>query len=96
MPEVVSLFTQNNDRTETKRIQKRIFDSYEADFSKHAPNEIVPRIRMVWQSVPSQLASEKYRPKSAIRASLANYKEETGMTNIPLYGIEYITDTNQK
>lgn len=32
--------------------------SYEGDFSKHAPNETVPRIRMVWQSIPSQLAKE--------------------------------------
>jgi len=243
MPEVVFLFTQNNDLNETKHIQKRILNSYEADFSKHAPNEIVPRIRMVWQSIPMQLAREnkkfiygslregarakdfelaiqwlldaglliklnrvskpelplaafqdfstfklymhdigllsaisgldaqslisgnnlflqfkgalteqfvmqqlyqiqtdylgywtnerstyevdfiiqahgeiiplevkaeenlksksfsffreKYKPKTAIRASLANYKEELGMTNIPLYSIEYITDSKQ-
>ena len=34
------------------------FDRYEADFSKHAPLEVVPRIRMVWQSIPSQLSKE--------------------------------------
>lgn len=33
-------------------------DAYEQDFSKHAPNEVVPRIRMLWNSIPSQLARE--------------------------------------
>ena len=41
-----------------RRFQNRILNSYEGDFSKHAPNETVPRIRMVWQSIPSQLAKE--------------------------------------
>ncbi len=31
---------------------------YEEDFSKHAPKEVVPRIMMVWNSIPSQLAKE--------------------------------------
>jgi len=32
--------------------------AYEQDFSKHAPNETVPRIRMLWNSIPSQLVKE--------------------------------------
>jgi len=32
--------------------------AYEQDFSKHAPNDTVPRIRMLWTSIPSQLAKE--------------------------------------
>jgi hypothetical protein len=32
--------------------------AYEQDFSKHAPNETVPRIRMLWDSIPSQLSKE--------------------------------------
>ena len=40
------------------QIQKRILSAYEQDFSKHAPNEIVPRIRMLWNSIPAQLARE--------------------------------------
>ena len=39
-------------------IQKRILLAYEQDFSKHAPIEIVPKIRMLWNSIPSQLAKE--------------------------------------
>ncbi|QGY45904.1 AAA family ATPase [Maribellus comscasis] len=58
MPEVVSAFVQTRDWQLVRRIQSRILNSYEGDFSKHAPNETVPRIRMVWQSIPSQLAKE--------------------------------------
>ncbi len=58
MPEVVDAFIQTRDWQLVRRIQNRILNSYEGDFSKHAPNEVVPRIRMVWQSIPSQLAKE--------------------------------------
>lgn len=58
MPEVVDIFAQTRDWQLVRRIQNRILNSYEGDFSKHAPNDVVPRIRMVWQSIPSQLAKE--------------------------------------
>lgn len=58
MPEAVLHFTENKDFNEVRNIQQRILNAYEQDFSKHAPNEIVPRIRMVWNSIPSQLAKE--------------------------------------
>ena len=58
MPEVVSHFVENQDFNEVREVQARILAAYEQDFSKHAPNEIVPRIRMVWNSIPSQLAKE--------------------------------------
>jgi hypothetical protein len=58
MPEVVDAFAQTRDWQLVRRIQNRILNSYEGDFSKHAPKETVPRIRMVWQSIPSQLAKE--------------------------------------
>lgn len=58
MPEAVQSFAENQDFTEVREIQKRILAAYEQDFSKHAPNEIVPRLRMLWNSIPSQLAKE--------------------------------------
>ena len=58
MPEAVSSFIKRNDFNEVRNIQKGILASYEQDFSKHAPNEIVPRIRMLWNSIPAQLAKE--------------------------------------
>jgi hypothetical protein len=58
MPEAVSIYLENRDFTEVRNIQKRILTAYEQDFSKHAPNQIVPRIRMLWNSIPAQLAKE--------------------------------------
>ena len=58
MPEVVASFVQQEDYGEARRIQMRLVEAYEQDFSKHAPNETVPRIRMLWNSVPAQLAKE--------------------------------------
>ena len=58
MPEVVQAFADNQDFNEVREIQQRILAAYEQDFSKHAPNETVPRIRMLWNSIPAQLAKE--------------------------------------
>jgi len=59
MPEVVQAFSDNRDFNEVRKIQQHILATYEQDFSKHAPTSIVPRIRMLWNSIPSQLTKEK-------------------------------------
>lgn len=57
-PEAVNHYSQQEDMTALRNIQKQILAAYEQDFSKHAPNQIVPRIRMLWNSIPAQLAKE--------------------------------------
>ncbi len=61
MPEVVQNYLDEQDFFLAREVQQRILDAYEQDFSKHAPIETVARIRMVWQSIPSQLAKENRR-----------------------------------
>ncbi len=58
MPEAVQSFVSDKDFNEVRNIQKQILAAYEQDFSKHAPNAMVPKIRMLWNSIPSQLAKE--------------------------------------
>ena len=58
MPEAVYSFVNENDFSKVREIQLRLLDAYEQDFSKHAPNELVPRIRMLWKSLPAQFAKE--------------------------------------
>lgn len=58
MPEAVFSFAEDKDFSKVREIQRNIMTAYEQDFSKHAPNEIVPKIRMIWNSIPSQLAKE--------------------------------------
>lgn len=58
MPEAVLSFSDNRDLGEVREIQNTILNAYEQDFSKHAPTTIVPKLRMVWNSLSSQLAKE--------------------------------------
>lgn len=58
MPAVVASFIEDSDYAKARQLQKEILMAYEQDFSKHAPNEAVPRIRMLWSSTPAQLAKE--------------------------------------
>ena len=58
MPEVVANYIEYNNLKAVRSIQEKIIMGYENDFAKHAPNEIVPKIKMVWLSLISQLAKE--------------------------------------
>lgn len=58
MPEVVQTYIDTKDFIQVRENQRNIIYAYQADFSKHAPYEIVPRIQMVWESIPAQLAKE--------------------------------------
>lgn len=58
MPAVVCAFAADGDIERVRTLQNGILESYERDFSKHAPAIEVPRIRMVWQSIPAQLSKE--------------------------------------
>lgn len=58
MPESVLVWTEDKDPREVDNVLSGIVSSYESDFGKHAPAEDVPKIRYIWQSLPSQLARE--------------------------------------
>lgn len=57
MPEVVRDWCSKQDVFNVRRLQQSIIESYAYDISKHAGAE-AERIRMVWNSIPSQLAKE--------------------------------------
>lgn len=58
MPAVVDAFRQHKDYQEVRQIQNDIVRQYEGDFGKHVDAKTLPRIRMVWDSIPMQLAKE--------------------------------------
>lgn len=58
MPEAVQTFADTRDPGQVREVQARLLVAYEQDLSKHAPIETIPRIRMLWESVPGQLARE--------------------------------------
>lgn len=58
MPGAINAFLPNYDLKHVRRIQRELLRSYDRDFSKHAPTDVIPRIQMIWDSIPSQLARE--------------------------------------
>lgn len=58
MPGVVEEFRMHKDYNEVRQIQSDIVRQYEGDFGKHIDAKTLPRIRMVWDSIPIQLAKE--------------------------------------
>lgn len=58
MPEVVKAYVEKRSLADIRKMQRQILFDYQRDFSKHAPANEVPRINMVWNSIPAQLAKE--------------------------------------
>ena len=58
MPAVVDAFRMHKDYAEVRQIQRDIVRQYEGDFGKHIDSHTLPRIRLVWDSIPMQLAKE--------------------------------------
>lgn len=58
MPEVVRTFAETNDLARCRELQLQILNAYDSDFGKHAPGRILERMRLVWRSLPGQLAHE--------------------------------------
>lgn len=58
MPEVVGYFAEHKNYSEVRRLQTEILGQYENDFGKHTDGTNLARIRMVWNSIPMQLAKE--------------------------------------
>lgn len=58
MPEAVQNFVLNKDYNKVREIQKNLLNYYQQDFSKHAEISLVPRLNLVWNSIPMQLAKE--------------------------------------
>ena len=58
MPEAVEHFARTGNTKETREIQGDIARSYIMDFAKHAPASEIPKLTMVWDSIPKHLAKE--------------------------------------
>ena len=85
MPDVVRNYIASQNLEEVRTIQKRILSDYRNDFSKHVPIEYLPKVNMVWDSVPSQLARENKKfIYSAIRKGARAKDFETA--------IQWLTD----
>jgi len=97
MPEVVKNFIEDEDYNKVRTIQQNILTSYEQDFSKHAPSEIIPRIRMIWNSVISQLAKENKKFIYGLIKEGARAKDfELALSWLEDYGLIYKIQRTKK
>ena len=58
MPEAVSVYCEEHDFAVVRKVQREILLAYDKDFAKHAPPALLPKIRLLWNSIPRQLAKE--------------------------------------
>jgi uncharacterized protein len=88
MPEAVNYYSKTGDILGIRKIQDEIINSYVLDFAKHAPTQDIPRLTLIWDSIPSQLGKENKRfiftaLKKTARAreyeSALNWLEDTGL-----------------
>lgn len=90
MPEVVQNFVNNGDFNQVRTIQKRILSAYERDFSKHIPANTVEKARMLWNSIPTQLAKENKKfIYNAIKKGARAKEFETALTWLRNNGLIY-------
>ncbi len=75
MPSAVNKYIETKDYKKVRKVQLKLLQAYEEDFSKHAPTEIVPRLKMLWNSIPAQLAKENKKFIYALIKEGARAKE---------------------
>jgi len=61
MPGVVSEYVKSGNYDSAREVQNEIIRTYEQDFSKHMPPETAVRAKMMWNSIPAQLAKENHK-----------------------------------
>lgn len=90
MPEAVAGYIKGRGLGAVRKIQKDILAGYRKDFSKHAPKKEVPRIEMVWDSLPSHLAKENKKfIYSAVRKGGRSKDFEVAITWLKDAGLIY-------
>ena len=61
MPEVIGSWINNHDIVAVETIQSEILSDYEKDFVKYAPVSEFPKLTLIWNAIPAQLAKENQK-----------------------------------
>jgi predicted AAA+ superfamily ATPase len=59
MPEAVKTYAETRDSAAVRTVQETILSSYKDDFANHITPADIPKVRMLWDSIPVHLAKEK-------------------------------------
>lgn len=88
MPEAVDHFIKTKNHQDVRDIHQEIINSYVLDFAKHAPPVDIPKLSLIWNSIPGHLAKENKKfVFSAVRKgarareyeSALNWLKDTGL-----------------
>ena len=91
MPEAVKNFAETGNARVTREIQEEIIKSYVLDFAKHAPVTDIPKLTLIWDSIPKHLARENKKfvfsaVKKGVRAreyeNAIKWLEDTGLIHL--------------
>jgi predicted AAA+ superfamily ATPase len=97
MPEAVLTYSINQNLQEVRSIQESILQAYEQDFSKHAPPEIIPRIRMIWNGLVGQLSKENKKFVYGLIREGARAKDfEMAINWLSDYGLIHLVHRTKK
>ena len=97
MPEAVLTYSINQNLQEVRSIQESILQAYEQDFSKHAPLEIIPRIRMIWNGLVGQLSKENKKFVYGLIREGARAKDfEMAINWLSDYGLIHLVHRTKK
>lgn len=90
MPEAVKTYIEQRDYAAVRKVQNAILTSYEKDFSKHPPKELIPRMTLLWNSIPAQLAKENKKfVYSAVKSGARAREYEAAITWLCNAGLVY-------
>ena len=90
MPEAVASFIEFHDFQQVRQIQNQLLSDYSDDFEKHASKSTAAKIRMIWDSVPNQLAKENKKfMYSEVKESLRSRDLEDAMQWLLAAGMIY-------
>ena len=90
MPEAVEVWLTTNSISEIDNTQQNILNLFELDFAKYAPAHETPKLSMVWNSIPTQLAKENGKFVYGLLRKGAGAREfENAMTWLQNAGMVY-------
>lgn len=58
MPEAVQTWVDTHDYREVEEVQDRILKDYADDFGKHTTPDTMTKVKLIWDSIPSQIAKD--------------------------------------
>ena len=90
MPEAVNHFAETNNAREVREIQEEVIKSYIMDFGKHAPTSDIPKLSLLWESIPKHLARENKKfIFSAVKKSARAREYENALKWLEDAGLVY-------